>query len=275
MKPTHDNREGDVVPARELTVRDNRIAELEQSITYLNQMGMNLLRSSSYLGGIIEFFQQCAESQDPFDMALAMESALASYTLPYLFILNLPEQHYIYSSEGYITLDQARALTHLTQQPDRMITYEQGMIVNYPYFSLWVLLAEEQGDQHLDNLTKLCGAANFMLEAIIRAQQERRSKEVHRRESIKRTQEMLDDIMRIEVNRSVGAMQNLSDLRWTIESAILKLDLDSDIEQHIVTLLERLLKTFESQHASSRLIGDYINNVKENLTEFSVTSFSR
>ncbi|ABC28484.1 hypothetical protein HCH_01628 [Hahella chejuensis KCTC 2396] len=256
-------------PQDELEQSRQKMAELEQSLASVNQMAMGLLRSNSFLGGMIEFFERCSESRDPSEIGLAMENALAAYQTPYVFILNLPEQHYVFGGKNYVTNLQFDVITTLTLQRERIVHFDQYTLINFPYFSICLTMTEEEKEAHLDNLTRLAQVANFVLSNLVRETQEKMVRQGIMQRAVRRTEALLDNIMKMVLDCGAHSIQSFSDLKWTIQSSIMGLDLDVESEQSIFNIVDQLMEQFEHQQASTRIIENYIRSVKESLAQLS------
>ncbi|MDG9669688.1 hypothetical protein ONV78_18280 [Hahella sp. CR1] len=256
-------------PQDELERSRQKNAELEQSLASVNQMAMGLLRSNSFLGGMIEFFERCSEVREPSEIGLAMENALSGYQVPYVFILNLPEQHYVFGGKNYVTNLQFDVITTLTLQRERIVNFDQYSLINFPYFSICLTMTAEEKEAHLDNLTRLAQVANFVLSNLVRESQEKMVRQGIMQRAIRRTEALLDNIMKMVLDCGAHSIQSFSDLKWTIQSSIMGLDLDIESEQSIFNIVDQLMEQFEHQQASTRIIENYILSVKESLAQLS------
>ncbi|WLQ15439.1 bZIP transcription factor [Hahella aquimaris] len=236
-----------------------RNAELETSNRELTGLLMDQMRSNSSLGNVITLFENCSHEIDPLNIASHIQESLTVFDTEYCFLINWPEQYYIYSHDGYITDLQAKIITHLTLQKDRIIRFNHKTLINYPYFSLCLTSLD---DNKLDDLTRLSQVCDYIIENLAKSSQEKVVKRRLSQKALSDTIELLDNILDLETACNNCTIDCFSDFRWTIQSSIIGMDLAPEEESRITHVLEQLLEQFEERQVSSRTIDKYLRRAK-------------
>ncbi|MBU6956060.1 hypothetical protein [Hahella sp. HN01] len=238
---------------------ERKNAELETSSRELTSLLMDQMRSNSSLGNVISLFENCSHESDPLNIAVNIQESLTVFDTEYCFLINFPEQHYIFSNDGYITDLQEKIMTHLTLQQDRIIRFNNKTIINYPYFSLCLKSLDEN---KLDDLTRLTQVCDYIIENLAKNNQEKAVKRRLSQKALSDTIELLDNILDLETACNNCTIDCFSDFRWTIQSSIIGMDLAPEEESRITHVLEQLLEQFEERQVSSRTIDKYLRRAK-------------
>ncbi|AZZ91267.1 hypothetical protein EUZ85_11220 [Hahella sp. KA22] len=243
---------------------EKKNAELEESNRELSNLLMDQMRSNSSLGNIISLFEKSSHESQPLKVSAHIQEALACYDAEYCFLVNWPEQHYLFSHDGFITDLQAKIITHLTLQKDRIIRFNNKTLINYPYFAICLTLSD---DNKLDDLTRLSQVCDYIIENLAKSSREKVAKRRLSQKALSDTIALLDNIMDIENTCNNCTMDCFSDFRWTIQSTIIGMDLAPEDENRITHVLEQLLEQFEQRQVSTRTIDKYLRRAKCNLLQ--------
>ncbi|MDG9668636.1 hypothetical protein ONV78_12910 [Hahella sp. CR1] len=241
---------------------EKKNTELEESNRELSNLLMDQMRSNSSLGNIIALFERCSHENAPLNVGAHILEALAYYDFEYCFLINWPEQYYLFSHDGFITDLQAKIITHLTLQKDRIIRFNNKTLINYPYFAICLTLLD---DNKLDDLTRLAQVCDYIIENLAKSSREKIAKRRLSQKALSDTITLLDNIMEIENTCNNCTMDCFSDFRWTIQSTIIGMDLVPEDEERITHVLEQLLEQFEQRQVSTRTIDKYLRRAKCNL----------
>ncbi|WLQ14999.1 hypothetical protein O5O45_03520 [Hahella aquimaris] len=264
-----DNHEAPVINKKKRKQNTDKLSELEKKYTDLEEANrelshllMDQMRSNSSLGNIIALFERCSHESAPLSVGAHIQEALACYDFEYCFLVNWPEQHYLFSHDGFITDLQAKIITHLTLQRDRIIRFNNKTLINYPYFAICLTLLD---DSKLDDLTRLSQVCDYIIENLAKSSRDKIVKRRLSQKALSDTIELLDNIMDIENTCNNCTMDCFSDFRWTIQSTIIGMDLAPEDEERITYVLEQLLEQFEQRQVSTRTIDKYLRRAKCNL----------